>query len=166
MAMAKNLPFSIPASVALASAYDFARTRHHSRITTRHMLFGLAQADTLARSVLSKILFDREYIILDLTLEIEVSLKSIVPKPFVRELRYSKGACAALECAQGKAQAEKDARDQRTRKLDIVGGDHLLLGIMYANDKAAHLLRDSYGITLKEIEREMRYILNLKPAQA
>ncbi len=131
--------FTIKAQEAIQKATEIAQGNQQQAIETAHLLKGLLTVDeNVVSYVLKKLNLNLNSLEQNLTAAIEK-----LPKVTGGNAYLSSSANAALQKAQSYLKEFKD---------DFVSVEHLLLGILAANDGTAKLLKDQ-GVTEKDLKK-------------
>lgn len=131
--------FTIKAQEAVQKASEIAVGNQQQAIETAHLLKGLLLVD---ENVISFLLKKLNVNINRLNESLDQQIATF-PKVSGSEVYLSSGANSALQKAQGYLKEFKD---------DFVSVEHLLLGILAANDKPSRLLKDM-GVNEKDLKK-------------
>jgi ATP-dependent Clp protease ATP-binding subunit ClpB len=130
--------FTLKAQESVQQAFNIANSKGQQAVECAHLLKGiLSEAESITSFIFGKTGAN--------TASIEKSLDKLIdtyPKVSGAETYISSGASDALRRANGHASSMKDK---------FVTAEHLLMGILDTDDKAAYILKD-HGVTMKELK--------------
>ena len=145
----KALPMAEEAKRAIAVAREEALARGHSYLGQEHFLLAFArEGDSVAGKMLGNLG-------VDIQLDIEVVIGR-GDKPASGELGLTPRAVKAIEFAV------KEARDLGH---DYIGTEHILIGIVRAEEGIGFELLESRGVNLERLRAEMKGILSQPPRE-
>ena len=144
------LPMAEEANRAIALAREEALALGHSYLGQEHFLLAFAREDD---SVAGKMLSN-------LGVDIRLDIEAVIgrgDKPTSGELGLTPRAVKAFEFA---------VRERRDLGHDYIGTEHILIGIVRAEEGIGFELLESRGVDLERLRMEMNRILSEPPQEA
>jgi ATP-dependent Clp protease ATP-binding subunit ClpA len=128
----------------LLMANEEARRHHHEYVATDHLLLALAREETgVAASILKNLGVDRQRIRLKMERAIESGPEDVVP---LARLPWTPRAKSVIDHARH--EADKLARD-------LVGSEHILLGLLRIDEGVAWQTLTNLGLSLATLRAEI-----------